>query len=198
MVKEDWRMHQCTSLQNVSKELKGGVCAALSYDWIRVTSTGMDYAPNLYGGIAQHVMSMYRGANAYIECGKPWQNAYSQTAKKDGFISINWMHFQASAPSDLLQFTLWDHANTQVDINQAQYIHFSIQGPGGGHSVAFKLDAAPYLFFDPNFGQFSDDSKVSMGVWINGFLAQNYPTLQASGWSAGLKGQANKAFHRPQ
>jgi hypothetical protein len=197
MPTQDWTVNQGIGLANMRPELRNGVCSSLAYDWIRVSSTGMDYTPNLYGGLPQHVMSMQRAGKAFIEVGKTWQDKHTQIALRDGFTSVTWTGWTPSAPTDLMQFTLWDFVQAQIDLSHSDFVFLSLSGAGGGHAVAFKVNAAPYLFFDANSGQYSDANRDTLGAWANQYIVQRYPDLLASGFTGGFRGAAKAEYARP-
>jgi hypothetical protein len=197
MPTQDWTVNQGPLLMSMRPEVRRGVCAAMSYDWIRVVSSGMDYSPNLYGGISQHVLSMQRGGDAYISSGKSWTDQFSTTGLRDGFAAVTWQQY-ANNPGDLLQFSYSERVQVQIDVYKADFVHLSFYGGGGGHAVALKVDAAPFLFFDPNSGQYSDNSWSSLAAALNQYIPQYYPNLLLSGWTGGFRGAAKAAYARPK
>lgn len=161
--------------QSEDPQIKAGVCAAMSYDWIKRNLAGIAVTAKTYAdvGFLASQQRAYSQAKDIKAAGWADDHAFTEfwtmCSKGD-----NLSHTDAGKGENKADFTA---LGTAIDGLAPGIYKFSIRSAKGGHAMA--LNTKTKKFFDPNLGQFGSSGKL--GKDVSDTLIQVYKKLFVPG-----------------
>lgn len=176
-----WRFHQ--NMPECRPIVGTGVCWAISLEYLKLIRRGFD--PGQYYGVYMSERNgrlVYRGVNVDALMTLVAGNR----ALNEG---PNYFALQLQSQTDLIVLSrqeavelnpveILSHGDRMAngDINRNMLVY--IDGPNGGHVMAYRVFSSRIRFFDPNFGEYLFNSPANFMNFFTDFL----PTMYGDGY----------------
>jgi Yersinia/Haemophilus virulence surface antigen len=176
------KFSQCTDpvarIINMLPGTSGGICLMLTASWIGNLANGKSLWNSVFFGGKFNAAAIISIMHNFMD--DEVQNIDWQTVRKYYAKQHNVSHVKTGA--SLGDGSVASAAITQLMIQSIEagpgaFVSLDISGPGGAHAVGAWNARGSYLFFDPNYGEFSFPDAKS----LEGFLAV---LVRVSGYSA--------------
>lgn len=152
---------------NILPSTANGICLMLAASWIGHLANGKSLWTDMYFGGQFNPAAIVTIMHNFID--DEVQNINWAEVRTKYFAQHNVAHVKkgtdlgsAAAGST----ALGSNMVLAIDAGPGAFVSIDLYGPGGAHSVAAWNAIGSFLFFDPNYGEFSFPNKQQLGAFL--------------------------------
>lgn len=165
------KFSQCTDpvsrIINMLPGTSGGICLMLTASWIGHLANGKSLWTNVFFGGRFNAAAIVSIMHNFLD--DEVQNINWQTVRQNYFKQHGVSHVKTGTPlgdGRAASAAIIGHMITAIEQGPGAFISIDASGPRGAHAVGAWNARGSYLFFDPNYGEFSFPDAKSLESFL--------------------------------
>lgn len=166
------KFSQCTDpvsrIINLLPGTSDGICLMLTASWIGNLANGKSLWSNVYFGGNFNAAAIVTIMHNFLD--DEVQNINWQDVRTKYFKQHNVSRVKTGArlgKSDVASATITSNMSKAIEDGPGAFVSMDISGPGGAHAIGAWNARGSYLFFDPNYGEFSFPDAQALGGFLD-------------------------------